>query len=489
MGKRKKESSVFKVKSYQPNNFVTSSSILIECIDGTKVLCDLGMAQDSKKSVEQLYKINQEKYLIPLNEVDAVVLFHLHNDHVGMCPILAQEKVDFKGSVIATELTAEMATHILYDGQRIHESEITKLKYSKGVKLQPLFSKEDVDEVVKMIKGYGYFDKIKLSDNLTLELLPASHIAGASQGLFTYDDGEVKETLLYTSDIYFGDEEKPFTKSIIDKCLKVNHLIIESTYGLQDRDRPMGNPMDFLEKIIEEYVVGRNKTLWLPTFAMGRSTTLYYYMNEILKRNKLIREANIPIYFAGQLMQNGHTTIGKDKYTCFYDDKWNTKEAREIFTNGKFQFLTQRKDVEHFCYNNTRKIVFSSSGMADKGYSALLAEAYVSNKKVVMCSCGYMADGSLGRALREKEEYVNVNGNTRKVRLEYLGVVPSIGGHASYEGLIDYIKTFNLNVLKNIILVHGATEAKESLKQGIEKNVKNKNVFIIKQNEMIKLQK
>lgn len=489
MGKRKKDKSVFKIKNFQPNDFVTSSSIMIECKDGTKVLCDLGMAQDGKKTVEQIYKINKEKYQIPFDELDAIVISHLHNDHVGMCPIVAQPKVGFRGSIIATELTAEMATHILYDGQRIHESEIQKLKYSKGIKLEPLFTKEDVDDLVKNIRGYGYFDKIKISQNLTLELLPASHIAGASQSLFTYDDGEVRETLLYTGDIYFGTDEKPFTKSIIDKTLKVNHLIIESTYGLQERDKVSGDPLEYLEKVILDYVVGKNKTLWIPVFAMGRSTALYYYMNELLKKNEVIREANIPIYFAGQLMHNGHTTIGKDKYTCFYDEKWNTKEVREIFNMNRFTFLTQRKDVEHFCYNNTRKIVFSSSGMADKGYSALLADSYVSNGKVVMCSCGYMADGSLGRAIRENEQYVNVNGQRKKVRLEYLGVIPSIGGHASYEGLIAYIKHLNQNTLKNIVLVHGTTEAKESFKNGIEENTKNKNIFIIKQNETIKLYK
>lgn len=489
MAKRKKVDNTFTITSYQPNDSVTSSSIMVE-VDGLKILLDLGLLQDSSMTFPQLYHSNMQKLQsIPYEELDYVIFSHFHYDHSSGIPVLVREETNFHGTIIATELTAKLSELIMYDAQRINQSEVTihNNKTDKKKKYRTFYDKEDVTSVVDQIRCYGYCEKIKLSDNVTLELLPACHASGASMIYITYQDEFKTKRLLYTGDITYGHAvDRPFTKNILDKCLKADVLICESTYGLREKATFQGDsPIDFLEKVILEEVVHNNQTLWIPSFAAHRATALYLYLYEIFQRNEEIRKANIPVFFCGQMMMEAHRIIGKDIYNEYYDEKWHDK--KDMFTKEPFGFLTQKKDVEHFCLNNTRKIVVSSAGMVDKGYSALLADSYVSNKKVSIALCGFQGDSTLGSKIRDGVEYASVNGIRKKVKLKYQGTIPNLSGHADHEGLLAFVKSLNQSVLKNIVLVHGDDVAKVELKEDLEKVLsKNKNIHIIKQFETLK---
>lgn len=488
MGRHKKDVNIFKLTQFQPNDAVTCSSIMVE-VDGIKILLDLGLLQDSSMSFKQLYHINMQKLRsIPFDELDYVVISHAHYDHVSGLGVLAREETQFKGRIITTELTAELGRVIMEDAQRINQSDVTKGNAKEGAnKYRTFYDKEDVVDVMSEIHCYNYEQEIRLTDKVTLELLPACHLPGACMIYITYKDEQKTKRLLYTGDITYGHTvERPFTKKILNKCLKADILVCESTYGLRDKESLNGaNPIDFLEKVILEQVVGKNKTLWIPSFAVHRSTALYLYLNEIFQRNEEIRKASFPVYFCGRMMFEAHKTIGKDKYDCYYDEEWLDK--KDIFRREPFGFLMEKKDVEHFCYNNTRKIVISSSGMFDKGYSSLLAESYVANKKVSTLACGYQGDSTLGQQIRDGAEYAMVNGTKKKVRCSFEGTIPNMSGHANHRGLIDFIKSLNQHVLKDIILVHGTEEAKAEFKTDLENELSsNKKIHIIKQFESLK---
>lgn len=486
MGRRKKEPSVFKVTQFQPNDCVTCSSIMVE-VDGLKILLDLGLIQDSSMTFKQLYHINMQKLQsIPFEELDYVIVSHAHYDHVSGLGVLARGESKFKGVVITTELTAELGRIIMMDAQKINQSDVTKNNIKEGKKYRTFYDKEDVTNIVSEIRCYNYEQEIKLNDKVTLELLPACHLPGASMIYITYKDEHKTKRLLYTGDItYSHTVQRPFTKRVLDKCLKADILICESTYGLRDKESLNSeSPIDFLEKVILEQVVKNNKTLWIPSFAVHRATALYLYLYEILQRNEEFRKANIPVYFCGRMMLDAHRTIAKDNYDCYYDEEWLDK--KDIFRKEPFGFLVEKKDVEHFCYNNSRKIVISSSGMFDKGYSSLLADSYVANKKISTLACGYQGEGTLGWAIRNGDEYANVNGTLKKVRCSFEGTIPNMSGHANHQGLIDFVKSLNQHTLKDIILVHGTTEAKEELQTDLQKELSsNKRIHVIKQFETL----
>lgn len=478
--KTNKSFHAFKVTQYQPNDTVTCSSVLVE-VDGLKILFDLGLMQDSSLTFKQLYHFNMQKLQsIPFDEIDFVVISHAHYDHISALPILARQETNFKGSIITTELTAELGNLIMLDAQKINQSEVAKYSIIDKCKYRTFYDKEDIVNIMEQIRCYSYEQKIKLNDNVYLELLPASHLAGASMCYLVYEKDNITKRLLFTGDFSYGHKiEKPFTKSVLNKTLKVDTLICESTYGNKNKAssyKVSDDPLKFLEKIIKEEVINKKQTLWIPSFAVHRATTLLYYLDKL--------NIDVPIYFCGQLMQQAHEVIGDERFKCYYDEQWNTNENRNIFEK-EIKFLTTRQDVEHFCFNNIPKIVISSSGMYDKGYSALLSTAYVGNKKVSTVSCGFMGEGTLGYSIKNKEAYANVNGNKTKVKCNYLGTIPNLSGHANFNQLVDFIRGLNQSVLKTVILVHGDTESKMCLKEELEHLIKTKTIVVPKQFQKI----
>lgn len=483
-----KSENVFKITSFQPNDCVTCSSVLVE-VDGLKILLDLGLVQDSAMTFRQLYDINMDKLRkIPFDELTHVVISHAHYDHISGLPILARGETNFSGTVISTELTAELGRLVMEDAQRINQSDVAIHSATDREKYSVYYDKEDVAEIMTKIQCYEYEQKIKLSDKVTLELLPSCHLSGASMIYITYKDECKTKHLLFTGDFTYGHTvDRPFTKKVLDKCLKADVVICESTYGLRGKETLNDeNPIDVLEEVILREVVCKNKTLWIPSFAVHRATTLYLYLYEIFQRNEEIRKATFPVYFCGQMLFNAHRIIGKDKYNCYYDDEW--AEKKDIFRKEPFGFLTTKKDVEHFCQNNGRKIVVSSSGMFDRGYSGLLAESYVANKKVSVLACGYLGEGTLGQQIRVGASNVVVNGIGKTVRCSFERTIPNLSGHATHNGLISFIKSLHQDVLQDVILVHGTTQAKTELKEDLQKELtSDKKVHVIQQFQTISL--
>ena len=109
MGRKKKANSIFKITQFQPNDCVTSSAVMVEVGD-VCLLFDLGMEQDSTKSFPQIYhNAIQKIQSIPFEKITHVITSHFHYDHVGLLPILMREDINFKGEVIATELTMKIS--------------------------------------------------------------------------------------------------------------------------------------------------------------------------------------------------------------------------------------------------------------------------------------------------------------------------------------------------------------------------------------------
>ena len=480
MGKKKE--CIFKITQYQPNDEVTSSSIMVE-VDGLKILMDLGLSQDSCSTFPQLYHKNMQKIQsIPFDELDYLIIQHSHYDH---CMYAIAYANGFNGITIATELTTELSKINMEDAYSINNKDISRYGADK---YKHYFKLEDIDMAIENTRCYNYDQKIKLSNHVTLELLSACHLSGASMSYLTYQDEHQTKHLLYTSDITFGHKQsRPFTMRIKDRKLKVDVLIMEATYGLRDREvfDESISTIKYLEDVILKEVVGKNQILFIPSFAIHRSTEIYYYLNEAFKNPK-IKEANVPVYFCGKLMEKAHRIIGKRENFCYYDEEWQDK--REIWETQPFGFITNvHGDLDNFCKNNSRKIVVSSSGMMNQGMSALLSKYYIPNKKVTILSCGYMAENSLGWQIKQRQESVVLNGEKLTNRCFYHSQIPHLSGHANHQGLIDFVKSLNQTVLKDVILVHGTDKAKQELKEDLEKEISsNKNIHIIKQFQTLK---
>ncbi|MRJ02240.1 MAG: MBL fold metallo-hydrolase, partial [Epsilonproteobacteria bacterium] len=101
--------------SYGAAEVVTGSCHLLQFDDGTRLLVDCGLFQ----GVEE-YR-NYEPFDFDPEEIDYLLLTHGHLDHVGRAPLLV--KGGFKGKVVATPATFDIAQIVLLDSARLMEED------------------------------------------------------------------------------------------------------------------------------------------------------------------------------------------------------------------------------------------------------------------------------------------------------------------------------------------------------------------------------
>jgi len=190
---------------------VTGANYLLDT-GSNKFLVDCGLFQGSKYAEG----LNYEKFPYSPADIDAVFITHSHTDHVGRLPKLWKE--GFRGIIYATEPTAGLMRQALPDNLNLMAREAKRDGH------KPLFSREDLNGTLKLIKEIKYYEKINLADNIYVVFHNAGHILGSS----------IIEVGFSGKKIYFsGDLGNPPTPLLPDpdKFSDADYVVIESVYG------------------------------------------------------------------------------------------------------------------------------------------------------------------------------------------------------------------------------------------------------------------
>lgn len=493
MGKIKKPKPDFRIINYGTDS-VTGSCIIVE-VDGLRIAFDLGGYQSQIESLDKIYKTNAKKLNIDFSTLDYIIISHAHADHCSMLPLIAREELDFNGKVMTTEASQGLIALNIVDCAFIMQQETKAYNKRAKKKLLPMFTIEDAEKTIPMIQGYGYNEKIKLSDRVYFEFIPSSHMFGSASIYLTYIKNEyTNKHLLFTSDHFYGANElqkRPFTKSWdIERILKPSIVITESTYAGKYHDKNYD-----IEKELEKYVLEsykNNHILFIPSFAIHRSTVIAYYLEKIFKRHpEIMKDENYKIYMSGKMMANAHRIIGNERLKKeFVDEKFY--DGYGLFQFNKIVKLDNFQDVQSSLLDNKPKTIISSSGMVSNGYSSFLAEHLLPRNNVDVLLCGFQSDGTIGRKLLDYKDdktknKISIQGKEIKIKANILGSL-LLSGHADEQQLEDLIlKQCDNKVLKNVLIIHGDKESKEFLKESLEQKVKNTDVDVMEVNKPYKL--
>lgn len=455
MAKRKKDLDRYGIKftTYQKDDHVTGSMHLVE-VCGLKIILDMGMYQGNAMGMVDRYKLNSHVLKYNYSDIDYICIAHLHADHCSMLPVVSRSDIDFNGVILATELTARMVKLNNDDSAFLMKSECDAWnKLHPNEKCMPLYNKDEVEAT--QIREYDYHTKIQLNDMAYLTFLPNSHVSGAASVYITVEEnGKVVNSLLYTSDLQYSKDNKPFTMKWNAGRIPVHNLVIESTYA--NTIQEPYSPIDELEKHILNSI--RNKRpLLIGTFAFHRSSVLMYYLHKIWERNEEIRNADYPIYMAGSLMQKAHKELGKKSSEDFFDEEWKDSG---LWQWQKPIWLTQFKDVETRLANPTLGLTIATAGMLDKAYSKYLCTRWLGRKNVDILVSGYCSPETVGGQLLDGAKEIIIDGKLYRVRANFLGKM-TLSGHADKNALCNFIKDcLDKRILKSILLVHGDYDRK-----------------------------
>ena len=497
MGKKGKrprvEESDFIFTSFQPDNEVTGSAFLLEIPDeGIKLLIDCGAYQDSSLTTKQIFDINSRKALrIPWNELTHIVISHSHADHCGLLPLAMRDELGFNGKIICTEPSQPLISLNCQDAAFVMGSQVKSWnKLNPKKPLLPLFGMEHASELIKYLQGYGYYEKIPLTPNVDIELVPTGHLLGDASIIIEYRVNEYRtRRVFYTGDTNaWTTMPRPFTKQFdTERIYECDTVICESTYGC--RKHSGQDAMAQLEKVVEEHVIKGRGVLLIPTFAIGRSAQVAHLLKLIWNKHPEWEKINIPIYMAGMMMGKAFNTYSNEYYQKhFMDEEWSQSE---VFKWGRIQKIDKFNEVEEKLIDNKPKIILASSGMCTGGYTTYLCQQMVGRPNVALLFSGYVGEGTTGRAildtLNKENKYVTIQGVKYRVRCQ----IPNrleLSGHADSTQLVNLlVRSFNENKLKRIIVVHGGEEERHYMIDTLKNKFKTqKEIITIKEKETLR---
>lgn len=437
---------------------VTGSCTMVQC-NGTTFLVDCGLPQGSDE------KDSGMELPFSASQIDYVLLTHAHIDHSGRIPLLYKE--GFKGTIYCTDATAELCSIMLADSGHIQEME-AEWKSRKQVRagkrpVEPLYSVEDANNVMRQFSGCSYDQMIDVAPGIKARFVDAGHLLGSSSiEVWLTENGKTKK-IVFSGDI--GNFDQPIIKNpeYLDSA---DYVVMESTYGNRLHSKPEGAPegshniptevraKELAEIIRSTFAKGGN--VIIPSFAVGRTQEILYLIRTIIAHHLIPELETIPVFVDSPLsVKATHIFADMEGY---YDD-----EAMELVKQGinpiLFPSLVTITEVEDSKALNFRKepaVIISSSGMCEAGRIKHHLKHNLWRPECTVVFTGYQAGGTLGRSILDGARHVTIFGEQIDVRAR-ICKLEGISGHADQDGLVKWLAAFKVKP-QEVFVVHGEDE-------------------------------
>jgi len=435
---------------------VTGSRYLVEAA-GKRLLVDCGIFQGTQELQDRNYK----PLPIDPKTIDYQVLTHAHLDHTGWLPVLV--KSGYGGPIYANPATIELTTILLKDSAHIQEEDTLHARIHKDSRHTdplPLYTSEDVDPTLKLIKSMPRSGAFDVSPEFRVVSYDAGHILGSSSLELTITEGGKKTVVVFSGDI--GQYNQPILKDPSTPPSKADVLICESTYG--DRDHPEGDPAELLAQIVNR-IVKRGGSIVIPSFAIGRTQTFMYYLRQLEDQQRV---PIVPVYVDSPM-----AISATDLYVKHKEDH-DLEFTREEGSDGKgdplnvHEFHLTRAVEESKAINNVKTpcIIISASGMVSGGRVLHHLAQRLPDARNAVILAGFQAEGTRGRALQEGAKSLKLYGQDVPVLAEIVAM-GQFSAHAGKSELLRWLTALPAPP-RQTYLTHGEPAAAQALQEAIQ---------------------
>lgn len=422
---------------------VTGSCHYIEAC-GKSILLDCGMEQG-----RDTYE-NQE---IPVaaGKIDYVFLSHAHIDHSGLLPLLY--KNGFKGQIYATEATTDLCRIMLLDSAHIQEFEAQwrnrKNKRAGKAPFEPLYTTEDAMAVMEHFVPCDYMKEIEVCEGVKIRFTDVGHLLGSSSIEIWLTENGVSKKIVFSGDI--GNINQPI---IHDPryTAEADYVIMESTYGDRYHTAPPDYVTELARQIQETFDRGGN--LVIPSFAVGRTQEMLYFIREIKERKLVHGHDGFKVYVDSPLAIEA-TRVFAENYLDCYDTAAMALVQKGInpLTFQGLEVAVTPDDSMAINFDKSPKVIISASGMCEAGRIRHHLKHNLWRPECTILFVGYQAIGTLGRNIIEGEKEVRLFGETITVNA-HIEELAGVSGHADKKGLLNWVNHFEKKP-DRVFVVHG----------------------------------
>lgn len=394
---------------------------------------------------------NEEPFGFDPRTVDAVLISHAHNDHIGRLPMLIRQ--GFAGRVYVTEPTRLILPVILEDALKLMQEERERL-VRKGREAPPLpWNESDLAELYTRLEVVTYYQTQSLGP-FSYRLRDAGHLPGSA---FIQLEAAGR-SLIFSGDL--GHRRKDVLVDP-DYPAMVDLVLCEGTYG--DRaHRPFAATLEEFSGILRS-VLSQNGKVFIPSFALERTQEVLFYIRELEQRGAI---PSVPV-FVDSPMASKISEI-YPKVRDFF-----SSEVQRLYAQGLDPFRPQRLEYTHSVEESKAlnlmqgpMVVIAGNGMLSGGRILHHLRHGLPDSKNAVIITGYQPRGGLGELLINGAETVRMFGETVQVRAR-THTLGGFSGHAGRDELLDW-----LDGEQRVALVHGEVEKLQALGQALRERGK-----------------
>ena len=227
----------------------------------------------------------------------------------------------------------------------------------------PLYDMDDADGAIRCFVGCPYDKIMILADGLRVRFVDAGHLLGSSSIEVWVREGEIEKKIVFSGDI--GNTNQPLIRD--PQYLKeADYVVMESTYG----DRSHGKKPDYVQelgRLIQE-TFDRGGNLVIPSFAVGRTQELLYFIREIKERRLIKNHEDFEVYVDSPLAIEATRIFMEHMYDDFDEEAYALvqKGINPIGFPGLRTSVTS--DDSKLINSDTKpKVILSASGMCEAG--------------------------------------------------------------------------------------------------------------------------
>jgi metallo-beta-lactamase family protein len=406
---------------------VTGSCHLLEA-NGRRILIDCGLFQGGR----ELHEENEAGFGFDPAQVDIVCLTHAHLDHCGRLPLLS--KRGFRGEVVATSATVDLARLVLLDSTHLQLEEARHRQHRTGRShppVEPLYSMIDtLDSIGRFGRAARYRVPLDLAPGIRATFFDAGHILGAASILIELTEAGRRRSILFSGDI--GNAGRPLLHSPSTPAA-ADVVVMEATYG--DRfHRSYAASVEELNDAIAA-TLARGGNVLIPTFALERTQEILYCLHQAIAAGRLRRSLSV---FLDSPMAISATEI----FVRHPEARSPTLDAalsarQDPFDIPGLQMTREAADSKAINRITGGAVILAGAGMCTGGRIRHHLLHNLANPNASVIFVGFAAEGTPARRIIDGAKSVTLLGEDVAVRAR-IHTINGFSAHADQRELLAW---------------------------------------------------